>query len=836
MTAWIQQIRAGLSRMAADEVARGASLSVALKVVGSALNLVMLTLVARCMRPDAFGVFALWFNAVSLLAVVSGLGQEKLIVRSWNEYVESGRHGLARGALAFGLPVAVGMPALVALTVFAYGWSQGEDLAFLVSACLYLVLQSVFFFSAHATRAIVGIGTGDAHEITWRSIVILGALAAAALRMPFSGATFFVLADIGLVAAMLMQFSAARTRIPPAVMRAPVEMEPAAWSARSLRMWSAAVLEAGNQYLEVILVGLILSPTAAGGYFVAARLANAFAMITGGLYNYSTRQVSRLHYSDSRLELIEALKTMGRLTIVMVAAGVLIVVAAGHVLLGLFGAAFIDQYPTLLILSFGTAFVALAGPSPTVLLLMGREGVYSGIVAVSVALRCLALVALARIFGSTGAALASAGGLIAMAIALNIACRRLVGIDPSPLLLLSPPVRGGAASVRAGRAASGRAGELGRLRVVLLQTQAENAGAQEISRLLGRALAERGHDVRHIFLFRRTHAFDGVPKVTYCARDRPSSPAGVVRLLSKLFRELRTIRPDALLCFQHYGNLLGAPLARLAGVPIVIANQNTAALTTPGLARRLDRLLGGSGVVDRIVVNSGDSEADYAGHSRRYRERLVRIDHGFGRKVSALTRAEARAAFGLPPDGPVIGSVARLHPQKNLAAAIRLLPFDRRWRLALAGQGPDRERLEELARALGCADRVHFLGELPSSEVADFLAALDVFVFPTRAETFGLAAVEAAEAGIPVVANRLPVLEEVLAVDGRPCAAFVDVEQPAAFADAVGRVLDDPSYALELSDRARGLADRYPVEAMADAYEALLRELAPPVLPRPVRP
>ena len=135
---------------------------------------------------------------------------------------------------------------------------------------------------------------------------------------------------------------------------------------------------------------------------------------------------------------------------------------------------------------------------------------------------------------------------------------------------------------------------------------------------------------------------------------------------------------------------------------------------------------------------------------------------------------------------PLIGSVARLHPLKQLDAAIAVLPARPELHLAIAGQGPDEQRLRAIAAEMGVMDRVHLVGDMPPQRVGLFLAGLDVFVFPTLAETFGLAAVEAAQGGVPVVANDLPVLREVLAVDGEACALFAD----AADADDFGGKVD----------------------------------------------
>jgi glycosyltransferase involved in cell wall biosynthesis len=142
--------------------------------------------------------------------------------------------------------------------------------------------------------------------------------------------------------------------------------------------------------------------------------------------------------------------------------------------------------------------------------------------------------------------------------------------------------------------------------------------------------------------------------------------------------------------------------------------------------------------------------------------------------------------------------------------------------LAIAGQGPDAVRLRNIADELGLSDRVHFAGELEPARIGDFLAALDAFVFPSSAETFGLAAVEAAQAGVPVIANDIPVLREVLEIDGAACARFVDTSDPHAFAEAVSDVLGNPKVADALSQLGRRLSERHSLAAMVEAYRELV--------------
>jgi glycosyltransferase involved in cell wall biosynthesis len=364
-----------------------------------------------------------------------------------------------------------------------------------------------------------------------------------------------------------------------------------------------------------------------------------------------------------------------------------------------------------------------------------------------------------------------------------------------------------------------------KLHVLLVQTQAENAGAQEISRLLGAGLSARGHRVSNVFFFRKSDSFDEPPETFYCASRRPGNPVALLRMLWTLGGHIRATRPDAVLTFQHFGNVIGAGVTRLVSRAPVVANQVSSALSMSWPIRTADIVMGSVGFFDRITLNSKDMEREYSRYPQAYRSRMVHVPHGFEDKALILPKGAARQKFNLPPDRVLLGCAARLHPRKRLDAAIRLLPDEPSWHLALAGQGADEARLRQLADELKVSDRLHLLGEIAPRQIADFLACLDIFVFPTQAETFGLAAVEAANAGVPSVVTDLPVLREVLSFEGKPTALFVDASDQAKLSAAVSRLLTDQALSDELQENAKGLRLRYSVDAMVEEYVQILNRV-----------
>lgn len=356
-----------------------------------------------------------------------------------------------------------------------------------------------------------------------------------------------------------------------------------------------------------------------------------------------------------------------------------------------------------------------------------------------------------------------------------------------------------------------------------VQTQAEAAGAQRISDMLGQGLRACGHDARTVFMYRKSNVYDRDPFADFILTARPRGPVDQMRAVAGLVAYLRKVRPEVVISFQHYGNIFGTIGARLAGARHIIANQSGAPHRSGvmGLLSRIDRLMGSRGLYQQNVVNSAWNEAQFAQYPETYRRRLRRIDHGVAAPERVHDKASARAAFGLPPDAWLVVSSGRLTPSKNQAAIVAALAQLPDVHLALAGAGPDRPALAAMAAAAGATSRLHFVGEVPPHRIYEFLAAGDCCAFASLSETFGLAVVEAAIAGLPVVASDIGILREVLtSTDGEPAAIFVRPDA-SGMAAGISQVQSDAALAARLSSAGRALAGKYAPETMCAAYEAL---------------
>lgn len=252
----------------------------------------------------------------------------------------------------------------------------------------------------------------------------------------------------------------------------------------------------------------------------------------------------------------------------------------------------------------------------------------------------------------------------------------------------------------------------------------------------------------------------------------------------------------------------------------------------PEPQRRVDAESEVIGCSDVIVANSEEEVAQLIGHygadPDRIRVVAPGVEHAY---FSPGDRGGARRALGIG-DHPVLLFVGRIQPLKGLRVAVGALAELGRSDAELvvvggpSGRDGDAElaTVRALAAQLGVADRVRFVPPQPHHLLSTYYRAADLVVVPSRSESFGLVALEAAACGVPVVAAAVGGLRT-LVDDGRT-GLLVDRRDPTVFAEAAGRILDDADLAARLGEAAAARARGFTWSVAAARLRRIYADLA----------
>lgn len=339
-------------------------------------------------------------------------------------------------------------------------------------------------------------------------------------------------------------------------------------------------------------------------------------------------------------------------------------------------------------------------------------------------------------------------------------------------------------------------------------------GAEVVAATLSVAAHRDGHDVRLASGpgFRvAAVAAAGVPHVPVPLDSR--RPGDVARSVLRLRQAARTSAPDLV----HAHNPKAALAARLAfgrAVPILTTVHGVPAEELANAVRILrwsaDRVVAVSGFVAGQLLDLG------------YPTDRTEVVENAIEPVGSYPRDLARDELGVGADQVVGLCLARLVDQKRhdlLVEAWTRLP--RHAVLLVAGDGPNRSKIEAAVTRHGLSDRVRLLGE--RTDVPRLLAAADLLVLPTDWEGLPISLLEAMGAGVPVVVSRVGGVVETLGTALR----LVEPGAADSLAAALDELVADAALRADLGRRGRALvADRFAPERMLAAYRELYGALA----------
>lgn len=318
------------------------------------------------------------------------------------------------------------------------------------------------------------------------------------------------------------------------------------------------------------------------------------------------------------------------------------------------------------------------------------------------------------------------------------------------------------------------------------------------------------------------------------------SPLAAPRGLWKLYRLLRDLRPDVVQTWMYHADLVGGCVARLAGVRAVawgirnsgadLQHGSRSARSVAWLCARLSRWVPG------VIIACADEAA------RRHRgwgydaDRLLVIPNGYDMtawRADPEARTELRREWGVGPDDPLVGSVARWNPLKDHANLLEAFSIALRrhpaLRCVLVGEGmdPGNRELMSLLERHGVAQKVILLGR--RDDVPRLLAALDFYVLSSRAEGFPNVVAEAMATEVPCIVTDVGDAARIVG----DCGWVVPPRDAVALARAVGdavALLDSPEgragHALRRHHGRERVEHRYGLDTMRRRYETVWTRLA----------
>lgn len=285
------------------------------------------------------------------------------------------------------------------------------------------------------------------------------------------------------------------------------------------------------------------------------------------------------------------------------------------------------------------------------------------------------------------------------------------------------------------------------MKILIVQDRLRSGGTERQSVLLANAFAGAGHSTT-LLTFRPGGPLDHTVAPGVERRSLQWIDTGCDWLAPGLTRVAKAMAPDVLVAMGRMANCYAGTLQRRLGSTVVIGTMRTGK-PLPALFRSSLRM------VRHVVANSSEASVTLQARYGIDGAKISVIHNSlvFPPERPPATREDFRATLGTPAGAFVLLCVAMFRPEKNqreLVAIAAGLPTTLPWELWFAGDGPARRPCEALARSLGVADKVRFLGF--RRDPSDLYAAADVAVHASGSESLSNFLIEAQAHGLPAVA------------------------------------------------------------------------------------
>ncbi len=356
------------------------------------------------------------------------------------------------------------------------------------------------------------------------------------------------------------------------------------------------------------------------------------------------------------------------------------------------------------------------------------------------------------------------------------------------------------------------------MRLSLVISSLNAGGAEHVMSTLANAWSARNHHVDLI----TTHDDGSTPhyKLSEHVRllsvdPRFSGAFKQVSIIRSLRRAITAADPDAVVSFLNYTNILTLLACRGLACPVVISERADPRLMSIGPAWSLLRRVTYRRAA--CLIAQTPTAAKLYEHLAPGRVRVIPNPVSMGSGGCTTTHTPPI------PDRPTILAVGRLHHQKGFDLALRAMallpPSCADWRLVVLGEGILRSELESLRDELGLGDRVLLPGQVANPR--PWLERAQIFLLSSRSEGFPNALCEAMAAGLPVISTDCPSGPANI-ITSETDGILIPTEDPRAMSAALARLITSEELRARLARAAPGVADRFSLDSVLAAWDAVL--------------
>lgn len=419
---------------AESRAGRMALIAFLIRILSAGIAFVSQIILARIMGEHEYGLFVFVWVLVILIGNLSCFGFHSAQIRFLPQFEAERDHDRARGLTTAARIFALVSSSMVALVGYIALSLFGDRLEPYYVAPLFIALFILPMIALGDTME------GTARANSWAvvalsptylirpTLILVFMLLAVWAGEPRTAQTALVASLAATYATTIGQFFNINWRLNRRYERGASVVEFGSW----LRVALPIFLIEGFSFLltnsDTVVTGLFLDPAEVGVYFAASKTIVLVQFVFFSVKAASAPQFSALHARGATLELAEFAGRTVRWAFWPSLAVGLALLAAGKLLLSMFGAGFVAGYDVMVILFFGIMTKALVGPGEVLLTMSGHQALCVKLYVAALAVNIGLNVVLLPLFGIEGAAFAAAGAMAAEALLLHVAVRRKLGI------------------------------------------------------------------------------------------------------------------------------------------------------------------------------------------------------------------------------------------------------------------------------------------------------------------------------------------------------------------------------------------------------------------------